>query len=211
MNFLDIHFLVSVFVTLFVIVNPPGNVPIFMALTNSMAQAQRNRTALTATLVAMLIIIAFGLFGQFILSSMHISFSALRISGGLLLLIIALQLLAGKEAEMAASEGVNVALVPLGTPLFGGPGAIVAVMLFVDQTGGSGRKVVALILALVATALVIYASMRFSSIFAKLIGDGGVMLVTRIAGVLLAAISVQMIFDGLQQFLVDWGMIAAQA
>ncbi len=206
---LNIAFLVSVYVTLFVIVNPPGNVPIFMALTNTMAQAQRNRTALTATIVAMVIIVVFALFGQFILGSMHISFSALRISGGLLLLIIALQLLAGKESDMAASEGVNVALVPLGTPLLGGPGAIVAVMLFVQQAGNSMPRILGLALALLGIALTMYLSMRFSSVFSRLIGDGGVTLVTRIAGVLLAAISVQMIFDGIQQFLVDWQVVPA--
>lgn len=206
MALLDIPFLISVFVTLFVIVDPPGNVPVFMALTHSMTAAQRTRTALVATLVAMLIIVTFAVFGQFILGSMHISFSALRVSGGLLLLIIALQLLAGKEAEMGASEGVNVALVPLATPLLGGPGTIVAVMLFAEQTGGQLPRLTALGLGLVAIAFVVYFSMRFSSLISALIGDGGVTLVTRIAGVLLAAISIQMIFDGIQQFLVDWGM-----
>ncbi|MDO5644275.1 MAG: MarC family protein [Dermabacter sp.] len=209
MDLLDIPFFLSVFVTLFVIVDPPGTIPIFMALTNSMTQKQRTRAAWTAVGVAMLIIVLFALFGQFILSYMHISLDALRISGGLLLLIIALQLLTGKEDEMAAADGVNVALVPLGTPLLGGPGAIVAVMLFVQQADGNTPKLASLTIALLAIALMMFLFMRFSSVISRLIGQGGVTLVTRIAGVLLAAISVQMMLDGFHQVFIDWGLVAA--
>lgn len=209
MNLVDLPFLASVFVTLFVIIDPPGIIPIFMALTSTMTQQQRSRTALVAVGVAVLIISLFALFGQWILNYMHISLPALQFSGGLLLLLIALQLLAGKEEEMGSSEGVNVALVPLGMPLLGGPGAIVAVMLFVQQSGGEAPKVIAMVLAMVAMAVLMYVFMRFSGIIARVIGQGGVTLVTRISGVLLAAISTQMIFDSLQAVLAGWGVISA--
>lgn len=209
MNLVDLPFLASVFVTLFVIIDPPGIIPIFMALTSTMTHQQRHRTALVAVGVAVLIITLFALFGQWILNYMHISLPALQFSGGLLLLLIALQLLAGKEEEMGSSEGVNVALVPLGMPLLGGPGAIVAVMLFVQQAEGSVPHLVAMVLAMVAMAVLMYVFMRFSGIIARLIGQGGVTLVTRISGVLLAAISTQMIFDSLQAVLVGWGVISA--
>lgn len=205
----DIRFLAEVFVTLFVIVDPPGTVPIFMALTGSMTAKQRSRAALVAVGVAVLIISLFAVFGQFILGYMHISLPALQFSGGVLLFFIALQLLLGKEGEMSASEGVNVALVPLGTPLLGGPGAIVAMMLFVQQTGGQGTRVSAIVLALLAIAAMMYLFMRFSGIIARVLGKGGVTLVTRISGVLLAAISTQMIFDAIRSFLEAWGLLAA--
>ncbi|MGO3313039.1 MAG: MarC family protein, partial [Brachybacterium tyrofermentans] len=202
MNLVDLSFLTGVFVTLFVIIDPPGTVPIFLSLTSTMTAKQRSRAALVAVAVAMLIITVFAVFGRFILDYMHISLPALQFSGGLLLLIVALQLLAGKEGEMAASEGVNVALVPLGTPLLGGPGAIVAVMLFVQQAGGEASRIISLVVAMVALALTMYLAMRFAGVIARVLGDGGVTLVTRISGVLLAAISTQMIFDAIRSFLV---------
>lgn len=208
MNLVDLSFLTGVFVTLFVIIDPPGIVPIFLSLTGTMTAKQRSRAALVAVGVAVLIIGVFALFGRFILDYMHISLPALQFSGGLLLLIIALQLLAGKEGEMAASDGVNVALVPLGTPLLGGPGAIVAMMLFVEEASGHGPKIAALVLAMAALTLSMYLALKFSDVIARVLGQGGVTLVTRISGVLLAAISTQMIFDAVRSFLVDWGVVA---
>jgi multiple antibiotic resistance protein len=208
-NLVDLHFLAGVLVTLFVIVDPPGTVPIFLSLTRTMTAKQRSRAAMVAVGVAILIIATFAVFGRFILAYMHISLPALQFSGGLLLLLVAMQLLTGKEGEMAQSSGVNVALVPLGTPLLGGPGAIVAMMLFVDQSGGQLARVNALVVALVVMAVVLYLFMRFADIIARVLGDGGVTLVTRISGVLLAAISVQMIFDAVHSFLETWGVIAA--
>lgn len=209
MNLVDVRFLLEVFVTLFVIVDPPGTIPIFMALTNTMTARQRSRAALVATGVGMLVIVGFAVFGQFILTYMHITLPALQAAGGLLLLLIALQLLTGQEGEMAASEGVNVALVPLGTPLLGGPGAIVAVMLFVQRGGGELPRLSAIALALASIGAMMYLFMRFSGVIARVLGDGGVTLVTRISGVLLSAISVQMIFDAVRSFLVEWGLVAA--
>lgn len=208
MNLVDPSFLTGVFVTLFVIIDPPGTVPIFLSLTGTMTSKQRSRAALVAVGVAILIISVFALFGRFILDYMSISLPALQFSGGLLLLIVALQLLAGKEGEMAASEGVNVALVPLGTPLLGGPGAIVAMMLFVQQTGGESARIGSLVVAVVALALVMYGVMRFAEVIARVLGKGGVTLVTRISGVLLAAISTQMIFDAIHSFIESWGLVS---
>ncbi|GAA1286719.1 MULTISPECIES: MarC family protein [Brachybacterium] len=208
MNLVDLSFLTGVFVTLFVITDPPGTVPIFLSLTSTMAAKQRSRAALVAVAVAMLIISVFALFGRFILDYMHISLPALQFSGGLLLLIVALQLLSGKEGEMAANEGVNVALVPLGTPLLGGPGAIVAVMLFVQQTGGQSARIISLVIAMALIAATMYIALRFAGVVARVLGDGGVTLVTRISGVLLAAISTQMIFDAIHSFLISWGVVA---
>lgn len=208
MSAVDGRFFLEVLVTLFVIVDPPGTIPIFMGLTSTMTAKQRSRAALVATGVGLLVIVGFAVFGQFILTYMHISLPALQFAGGLLLLIIALQLLAGQEDEMAASEGVNVALVPLGTPLLGGPGAIVAVMLFVQGSGGEAPRILAIALAILAIGVLMYLFMRFSGLIARVLGKGGVTLVTRIAGVLLAAISVQMLFDAIRSFLIEWGVVA---
>ena len=120
----------SVFITLFVIMDPPGSVPIFLGLTSAMTRKQRNRAARQAILVAFGVIVTFAIFGQSLLSYMHISLPALQASGGLLLLLVAMELLTGKmeEPKPSANSKVNVALVPLGTPLL----AAIAVQLIAD-------------------------------------------------------------------------------
>ena len=138
-------------------------------------------------------------FGQRILDYLHISLPALQGAGGLLLLIVALQLLTGSESEQLADAGVNVALVPLGTPLLAGPGAIVATMLAVQGAEGAGGYL-AVALALVTALLVVYLTFRFASPLARLLKDSGIVLLTRIAGLLLSAIAVQMIADSVIAF-----------
>ena len=117
------------FVTLFVIIDPPGTVPIFLGLTSTMTTRKRRRAAQQAVLVAFGVIVAFAVFGQTILDYLGISLPALQAAGGLLLLLVALELLTDNAKEPEAHESVNIALVPLGTPLLAGPGAIVATML----------------------------------------------------------------------------------
>ena len=134
MTFFDTTIFLSTFITLIVILDPPGAVPIFLALTASLTRTQRNVAARRASLVAVLVIAMFALFGRSILDYLHISIAALQGAGGLLLLLVALQLLTGKESDALADAGVNVALVPLGTPLLAGPGAIVATMLAVQRS-----------------------------------------------------------------------------
>ena len=134
----------------------------------------------------------FAVFGQQLLTSLHISLPALQGAGGLLLLLVALQLLTGSEQEQHADAGVNVALVPLGTPLLAGPGAIVATMLFVQRVN-TPLEGVALALAILAVAVCAWAVMRFAAVIHRVLTDNGVELLTRIAGLLLAAIAVQLV------------------
>jgi multiple antibiotic resistance protein len=193
----------EVFITLFVIMDPPGTVPIFLGLTGSMTGRQRTRAARQAILVAFGVIAAFALFGQQLLDYMHISLPALQASGGLLLLLVAMELLTGKMEEPAPSgnAGVNVALVPLGTPLLAGPGAIVATMVFVSGSDESLSDWVSIALALVAVHLCLYLSMRFANVIHRVLRDSGVILVSRIAGLLLAAIAVQLVADAVRAFI----------
>ena len=200
---LDVRLFTEVFITLFVIMDPPGTVPIFLGLTGSMTARQRVRAARQAILVAFGVIVAFALFGQQLLDYMHISLPALQASGGLLLLVVAMELLTGKMEEPAPSgnAGVNVALVPLGTPLLAGPGAIVATMVFVSGSGQSGPEWLAIGLGVVAVHLCLYLSMRFANVIHRVLKDSGVTLVSRIAGLLLAAIAVQLVADAVRAFI----------
>jgi multiple antibiotic resistance protein len=201
---LNLVLLTEVFVTLFVIMDPVGTIPIFLSLTSGRSAASAKKAAWQAVAVSFAVIVAFAFFGQQILAYLHISLPALQCAGGLLLLLVALELLTGKEQEATASAGTNVALVPLGTPLLAGPGAIVATMVFTRQVDSvAGFTAVALGVVLVHVAL--WLAMRFSLPILRLIKEGGVLLVTRIAGLLLSAIAVQLVADAVRAFIAGEG------
>lgn len=199
MSTFDTTLFVSTLITLIVILDPPGVVPIFLALTGSLTRAQRNGAAVRATAVAVLVISMFAVFGQSILAYLHISIAALQGAGGLLLLLVALQLLTGQESDALADAGVNVAMVPLGTPLLAGPGAIVATMLAVQQADAP-VDYVAVAAALVGAMIVVFLFMRFAGVIRRILGESGTILLTRIAGLLLSAIAVQMIANSVEAF-----------
>jgi multiple antibiotic resistance protein len=192
----DAKYTVEVFVTLFVIMDPPGTVPLFLSLTSGRSNAMRKRLAGQAVVVSFFVITVFALFGQTILDYLGITLSSMQVAGGLLLLLVALELLTGKADDPVQTANVNVALVPLGTPLLAGPGAIVATIVFVKHvhTVGTG---VAVALGIVGVHVVLWLFMRFSVVIIRVIKDSGVTLVTRIAGLLLSAIAVQLVADGI--------------
>jgi multiple antibiotic resistance protein len=193
---------VSVFVTLFVIMDPVGTIPIFLSLTAGRSAETAKKAAWQAVAVAFVVIAAFALFGQGILNYLGIELAALQCAGGLLLLLVALELLTGNEDEPTAQVGTNVALVPLGTPLLAGPGAIVATMVFARQVHTLG-DFNAVAVGFVAVHFVLWLAMRFSLPILKLIRESGVLLVTRIAGLLLSAIAVQMVADAVRTFIAE--------
>jgi multiple antibiotic resistance protein len=189
-------FAVQAFVTLLVIFDPPGATPIFLSLVSSKSQRERTRLAWLAAGVSLLVIASFALFGRFILEYMHVSIEALQAAGGLLLLYVSLQLLTGTAHEME-TKGTNVGMVPLGTPLLAGPGAIVATMIFVEQADSAARMG-GLALAIIAVHLVIGLVLMTSTTILKVIKESGVNLLARIAGLLLAAIAVQMLANAIK-------------
>lgn len=197
---LNITLMVEVFVTLFVIMDPVGTVPIFLSLTSGRSTSTARRAAWQAVLVSFFVIVVFAVFGQGILDYLSISLPALQCAGGLLLLLVALELLTGHNEEPIAAAGTNVALVPLGTPLLAGPGAIVATMVFARRVHEVG-DFLGIALGIVGVHLVLWLAMRFSLPILRLIRESGVMLVTRIAGLLLSAIAVQMVANAVRAFI----------
>jgi multiple antibiotic resistance protein len=194
---------VQVFVTLFVIMDPPGVVPIFLGLVSKFTEKERRKLAVKTAIVSLTVIVTFALFGQFILGYLKISLPAMQGAGGLLLLLVALELLTGKNEKKGNEAGpsdVNVALVPLGTPLLAGPGAIVATIIFVKQIEGVAMGV-ALFTAIGVLHLVLALILRYSTGIIKVIKTSGVTLIARIAGLLLAAIAVQMIANSVTAFI----------
>jgi multiple antibiotic resistance protein len=199
MNIIEVSaltFTIQCFVTLFVIMDPPGATPVFLALVSDKSPKERIRLAWQAAVISLVVITSFALFGQFVLEYMKVSMEALQAAGGLLLLYVSLQLLTGRIEEIDASTNKNVALVPLGTPLLAGPGAIVATMIFVKQVD-SPAYAIGLITAVVAVHITIAIALMASTKILAVIKNSGVTLVARIAGLLLAAIAVQMLADAI--------------
>ncbi len=189
----------QVFITLFVIMDPPGAIPMFLSLTRHLPAELRKRAAMQSSFVAFGVIVVFALFGRQILNYLNISLAALQCAGGLLLLLVSLELLTGKEDDPESNENVNVALVPLGTPLLAGPGAIVATMVFAGRVDAV-PDVVAVAMGVVLVHLALWLTLWFSPAILRVIRESGITLVTRIAGLLLAAIAVQLVADAVQAF-----------
>ncbi|WP_299569667.1 MarC family protein [uncultured Williamsia sp.] len=198
----DVTEYTTVLITLVVIMDPPGQIPIFLSLVGHQTPAARNRAAFQAPAVSLLVISTFAIGGKFILAYLHIGVPALQGAGGLLLLLVALQLLTGlgNASNPRAADGVNVALVPLGTPLLAGPGAIAAVIVSVSQADDKAGTYLAIAAAIVTVHLILATVLRFSTVLIRILGIGGVTLLAKIAGLLLAAIAVQLIANSIMGF-----------
>ncbi len=187
------------FVTLFVILDPPGATPIFLALTAGESEKRKRRMAWQGAFISLTVIISFAIFGNALLGYLNISFASLQGAGGLLLLITALGLLTGYAPEEKSGTSRNVALVPLGTPLLAGPGAIVTTMLFVQDSKDWGQ-VSALFIAIIVVHILIGLTLMYSTKILSLIKEAGVDLLAKIAGLLLAAIAVEMIVASIKAY-----------
>jgi MarC family membrane protein len=196
----NLKFFGEVYVTLLVIVDPPGMVPVFLALTGTMAPKARTKAGTQAVLLALGVIVGFAFAGQTLLDYLHVKLPALQGAGGLLLVLVALQLLTGKTDAPEEQGGTsNVALVPIGTPLLAGPGAIVATMLFVRRADGFTDYTL-IGVAILLVMLTVWLVLRFSGVIVALLRPAGIEVLTRIAGLLLAAIAVQLIADAVAAF-----------
>ena len=194
----------EVVVTMLVILDPPGNTPIFLAVTQRLSEKERHKASYMAIATAFLVISIFAIGGQTILDYLNVSVPALQGAGGLLLLQVALQLLYDKghenSYEVASPEQrTSVAMVPLGTPLLAGPGTIVATIVFFQRAETTGQWLS--VLAGIAVALsVSLLALRFSGLVVKIVRPAGVILLARVAGMILAAVAVQMIANSVTAF-----------
>jgi multiple antibiotic resistance protein len=196
--------LVPAFVTLFVVIDPIGLAPLFIALTQGMTAEERNRVGVRALLVAFALLAAFGIFGQGLLSVIGISMPAFRISGGLLLFLIALDMLFERRSdrrERRANENPpDPSVFPLAMPLIAGPGSLATMVLLSSRHGGDLPGLVGIHLVMVLVLVVTYVFFRASAPIGRLLGHTGIVVVTRLLGILLAALSVQFVLDGLRDY-----------
>lgn len=192
-----ITFGLQAFVTLLVILDPPGVTPIFLSVLGDRPRRQRTLLAWQAAGTSLFVITLFALFGQFVVDYLEISMPALRGAGGLLLLLVSLDLLKGSDFGRGEKVPKNLALVPLGTPLLAGPGAIVTIMLF-SQEVSNAYMTLALSLAVLGAHLIIGMTLMFSLGIVRIIRESGVTLLAKIAGLLTAAIAFEMLMTGIK-------------
>ena len=205
--------LANAFVTLLVIVEPVAVVPIFLALTDGFDAAQRRQTALRACVVAFAILAGSALVGEWLLGKLGITLPAFRVAGGLLLFSIAFEMVFARRTERkyGAVDGAramdhmrNISAFPLAIPLLAGPGAITATMLLAGQTGMEPMRLAALIVVIGAVMAIAWMCLALAHRLARLIGVTGNAVLSRLLGVVLAALAVQFVADGVAQ------LIAAQ-
>jgi multiple antibiotic resistance protein len=195
------------FTTFFATIGPPDVAALFAALTTENSAKERRAIALRGTLIAAGVLLFFALFGDFVLTYFGITLAALRTAGGILLLLIAIDMVFARPsggttttreetAEAVAKQDISV--FPLATPLIAGPGAIGAAILLVADAQGEKLLIAVVIAALVAVLALTFALMLMASQVQKLLGVTGLHVISRVIGVLLAALAVQFIFDGIQ-------------
>jgi multiple antibiotic resistance protein len=203
---MPLEFLVSALVTMVVVVDPLGLVPTFVAITHGLPDRARRAVALRACLIAMAILAGSALIGDWLLRTLSIGLPAFRIAGGLLLFSIASEMVFGlrierqsKQAEEAIEEHVrNIAAFPLAIPLMAGPGAITASVLLAGRAGGDPSRL-AMLLGVVAVVLVLcFVAFTLAVRIATLLGTTANVVLSRLLGVLLAALAVQFVIDGVR-------------
>lgn len=196
----------SAFITLFVVIDPPGCAPIYAGLTKGASAAQARSMALRATVIAAIILLIFALFGQQLLGALHIELNSFRIAGGLMLFFIAFDMVFEKRTQRresraekiaATPEIEDVSVFPMAMPMLAGPGAIAAIMLLMNEAEGMAET--AEVLAALAAVLVITAAALVAAgPLIRLLGDKVEAVITRLLGVLLAALAAQYVIDGLK-------------
>ena len=198
-----IEIFLSSFISFFVIVDPLGTAAVFSAMTTRMPSRARRGIALKAVIIAVILLIFFGFAGEFLLVNMGISLDAFRIAGGLLLFITAFQMIMGHHDSdtISADESIikdtsNIAVYPLAIPLLAGPGGITAMILNMNTASAIEHKSI-VIGCVILVHIIALICMLGAAKLTKMLGNTGATLVSRLMGILLAALAVQFIADGI--------------
>jgi multiple antibiotic resistance protein len=199
---MDSAFLITAFATLFVVIDPPGLVPLFIALTQGMDAPHRRRLARRACIIAFILLTMFGLAGETLLGFIGITMPAFRIAGGILLFLTALDMLFERRTQRREGQHADPdhdpSVFPLATPLIAGPGAIATMILLVGRSGDGWIGTLAVLGLLLAMIVATYLFFLAAPLLERLLGRTGTVVITRLLGMLLAALSVQFVIDGVR-------------
>ena len=197
---------VSAFITLFVVIDPPGCAPIYAGLTKGASTAERRKMAIRAVVIAAVILLIFALFGEQLLGALHIDLDSFRIAGGLMLFWIAFEMVFEKRTQRreeraekvaATPEVEDVSIFPMAIPMLAGPGAIAAIMLLMNEASDLAQTFTVLG-ALAGVLIITMLALMAAGPIMRLFGDKVEAAITRVLGVLLAALAAQYVIDGLR-------------
>jgi len=202
-----IEFAINTFIVLFVVIDPVGLAPIFGALTHGTNKTYRRRMAIQGILVSAVILVVFTFAGKMLLNSLGISIEAFRFTGGFLLFLISIDMVFARQSGLRSTTKSeqdeaqtlqDISVVPLAIPLVAGPGSMTTLILMYGEIGDEPVKITILLATLLFTLLLTFFALIFSAKIMKLIGEIGANVVSRLLGVLLAALAVQFMFDGIK-------------
>lgn len=199
---MELTVLIPALVTLFVVIDPIGLAPMFVALTKGADKSHRRAVAIRACLIAIVLLTLFGVFGEAVLNFVGISMPAFQISGGILLFLTALDMLFDRRTKRRKDQTSNQndpSVFPLATPLIAGPGAMATMILLTGQADG-WAGIIGVHVVMIIVVLAVLALFLAGGLLERLLGDTGINVVTRLLGMLLAALSVQFVIDGLASF-----------
>jgi multiple antibiotic resistance protein len=197
-----LRFGLASFITLLVVVDPPGVVPIFVGLTKDETAPGRRAILVRAVLVAFGVALFFLIAGRAVLTYLGVTVHAFSISGGILLFVAAMPMLFGRRGGLQAPEpkeqgGEDISIFPLAMPLLSGPGTIATILLLTSHAGGDARILMAIGVAIALVFVVSFVSLMLGARLIRLVGEGGVHIATRVMGIVLAALAVQYVLNGI--------------
>jgi multiple antibiotic resistance protein len=197
---------ISAFITFFVVIDPPGCAPIYASLTKGASAAQRRSMAIRASLIAAMILLVFALFGEKLLAALHIELNSFRIAGGIMLFLIAIDMVFEKRTErreeraakiIETPEIEDVSVFPMAMPMIAGPGSIASVMLMMSQNEGTNNSLV-ILAALASVLMLTLIALLAAGPLMRILGAQAEAVITRLLGVLLGALAAQFVIDGLR-------------
>lgn len=201
------RFSLAAFITLLVVVDPPGVVPIYVALTKDEKPGDRRVILIRAVLIALGVALFFLFAGRAVLSYLGVTVHAFSISGGILLFVAAMPMLFGQRGGLQAPEpkekgsvGEDISVFPLAMPLLSGPGTIATILLLTSQAGNDMPKLIAIGVSTALVFLVSFIALYLGARLIRLVGEGGVHIATRVMGILLAALAVQFVLNGISGY-----------
>lgn len=208
-------FTISAFVTFFTVIDPVGLAPVVVGLTAHLSPAQRNAIVARAALISTGIILFFAVVGRFLLDRLGIELYAFNVAGGALLFLVAVDMLFGRQSgtrktkaeEEEAMTREDISVFPLAIPMIAGPGTIATTILYVGQAAPHPINLLAVAAAIISTLFLAWVAMRSCTLIIKYVGKTGILVLSRILGILLAALAIQFILNGIGTFIQTSGFI----
>ncbi|MDI9644615.1 MAG: MarC family protein [Candidatus Verstraetearchaeota archaeon] len=197
------YFTVLIAAQIFAILNPLSVIPVFLSMTDDLDRSTRRRILFRSSVAVFMICLIMALAGNYILSFFNINIASLRVGGGILLMVIAIEMLGGLPRTKVIDQKEEVAIVPIATPLLVGPGTMTTVILLSATT-----PLGVLVASIMIVAVLTYLILRYSEHLARLIGKNGIRALGRFMTIIISAFAAQLIYSGITDWLVSWGLIS---